>query len=114
MIVLRGHTQKIISVCFNPNGRQIVSGSDDKTVRIWDISAYMMFLQGSKPTPLYHPFIEAVKFLWQLDVQGLEIIETERRTPTDLKKYGTLLAPPPPGKSKFDQVLEWAEKQQSK
>ncbi|MCW5203245.1 hypothetical protein VU12_09940, partial [Desulfobulbus sp. US4] len=27
-----------------------------------------------------------VKFLWQLDVQGLDIVETKRRTPEDLKK----------------------------
>ncbi len=31
-----------------------------------------------------------------------------------IKKYDSLLAPPPPDKSKFDQVLEWAEKQQEK
>ena len=79
---------------------------------IWELSLYILFLHNSKPTPLYHTFIEAVKFFWQLDVQGLDIVETERRTPADLKKYGTLLAPPPPGQSKFDQVLEWVEKQQ--
>ncbi|MDU9049888.1 MAG: hypothetical protein Q3M30_13650 [Candidatus Electrothrix sp. Rat3] len=41
----------------------------------------------------------------------------KERTPADLKKYGTLLAPPSPNQSKFDQVsniLEWAEKQQGK
>jgi hypothetical protein len=81
-------------------------------VLIWELSLYILFLHNSKPTPLYHTFIEAVKFFWQLDVQGLDIVETERRTPADLKKYGTLLAPPPPGQSKFDQVLEWVEKQQ--
>ena len=30
------------------------------------------------------------------------------------ERFGSLLAPPPPGQSKFDQVLEWAHKQQEK
>jgi hypothetical protein len=85
----------------------------DGTVRLWDIRPYTLFLDGTQPTPLYHTFIEAVKFLWQLDVQGLEIVHKER-TPADMERFGSLLAPPPPGQSKFDQVLEWAEKQQKK
>jgi WD40 repeat protein len=111
--ILRGYIDSVDNVVFSPDGRTLASVSD-KTIRLLDVRPYTLFLHGSKPTPLYHTFIKAVKFLWQLDVQGLEIVETERRTPADLKKYGTLLAPPPPGQSKFDQVLEWAEEQQEK
>src|SRR5258706_7886193 len=31
-----GHTRPIRSVCYSPDGTRVVSGSDDKTIRIWD------------------------------------------------------------------------------
>jgi WD40 repeat protein len=33
---LKGHTGSVSSVAFSPNGKQIVSGSSDTTVRRWD------------------------------------------------------------------------------
>ncbi len=36
---LKGHTGPIRCVTFSPNGKQILSGGDDKTVKVWDVAA---------------------------------------------------------------------------
>jgi WD40 repeat protein len=35
---LRGHGKSVGSIAFHPSGRWLVSGSDDGTVRLWDVS----------------------------------------------------------------------------
>ena len=33
------HSGKIFSVAFSPDGTKIVSGSYDKTIKVWDVGA---------------------------------------------------------------------------
>ena len=33
----RGHTKKVVTLCMNPTDESFLSGSLDKTIRLWDI-----------------------------------------------------------------------------
>src|SRR5205823_3324287 len=35
---LRGHTERVNGVAYSPDGKQLVSVSNDQTMRIWDVA----------------------------------------------------------------------------
>ncbi|PVH68540.1 hypothetical protein DL98DRAFT_599436 [Cadophora sp. DSE1049] len=45
---LEGHTQYVTSVAFSPDGKQIISGSHDRTVRRWDATTGQQLLPALK------------------------------------------------------------------
>ena len=39
IITFQGHTDDITSVDFSPDGKFVLSGSDDNTIKLWDITS---------------------------------------------------------------------------
>ncbi|MCI5147357.1 MAG: WD40 repeat domain-containing protein, partial [Candidatus Electrothrix sp. AR3] len=111
LTTFRVHENFISSAVFSSDFSRLASISEDNSIRLWDIRPYTLFLHDSKYTPFYRTFIEAIKFLWQLEVKDLKIMH-KKRTKENMEKFGALLVPPSQGQSKFDQVFEWAKKQQ--
>jgi len=60
LLQLHGHDSEVNSVAFSPNGSKIVSGSDDKTIQVWDASTGVEMLP---PIQGHNSVIHSVAFL---------------------------------------------------
>lgn len=56
----QGHSDSVWSVAFSPNGTKIVSGSDDKTVRLWHGGTWRDWLALCCNRFRYHPLFKNV------------------------------------------------------
>ncbi len=52
-LILQGHTANVHSVAFSANGRRIVTGSHDGTMRLWDDTTGRETLLLSHPRAIY-------------------------------------------------------------
>lgn len=50
--ILQGHTGPVRSLMFHPSGNQIVSGSDDGSIRVWDASSGKPRILQGNPGPV--------------------------------------------------------------
>lgn len=51
----KGHTDSVYSVAFSPNGRSIVSGALDQSLKIWDLADVTLDYLSAAATPPPHP-----------------------------------------------------------
>src|SRR5262249_19034600 len=50
LCTLQGHSDQVVSVTFSPDGTRIASGSNDRTVKVWDVASAeeLRTLQGHR------------------------------------------------------------------
>ena len=41
-LIIKGHENWVNTVCFSPNGKTILTGSDDKTARLWNLNGNLL------------------------------------------------------------------------
>ncbi len=137
-----GYEREVTAVDFSPEGKRLASGSSDGTVHLSDVRVSILLLNGSAPSSRAALISEALQRLWRLRLDGLDIrSETwnwlqardgyyvDQEFSIDIRPAAAtadpdskpiletfnmrpLLDPPPAGKDKLDQLLDWLAEQE--
>ena len=67
MYTMTGHDNWVNSICFHPNGKFLLSVSDDKSMRIWDLSNGRCY---RKLLDMHEHFISCVDMRNKLAITG--------------------------------------------
>jgi len=53
LVTLSGHSDRVLACAFSPDGRRIVSGSEDGTINVWDVdSGFCLLALSGHPDPV--------------------------------------------------------------
>jgi WD40 repeat protein/energy-coupling factor transporter ATP-binding protein EcfA2 len=111
---------KVSSLAFQPEGLGLVIGDQSGQVKAWDLRFLSVFHAIQKNRKLAKKVSEALSFLWEVRLDGLELLNNDHKPalfPQDGyyftydPAYRPLLDPPVAGSSKMEQVFEWAMEQ---